>query len=148
MNETGSQFASASASLPSWLTWGFLVLGMYLITLGLLFRMGRARVLARYYDEPFLPFFTRNMAFFNIPGGLVLLFWFLAALLSNTGETLTVLFLLLSFLSLGTGIWFLRTPPNWLKPHWLREVEERKRRKGVTTQSSVTWNQGTFRDLR
>jgi hypothetical protein len=101
----------------------FVVAGIWGIAAGILFRMGRLRGMARYYGDPVFPYFARNVAFSQIPGGIMFLLWAAAGLLWSRSEPVAVGLFLVGLLS-GVVSWLMTLdPPEWLKPQWMREGE-------------------------
>jgi hypothetical protein len=69
------------------------------------------------------PYFARNIAFSQIPGGVAFLLWFAAGLLWSTSEPLAIGLTLSGFLSGGVTVLVTLDPPEWLKPQWMRAGE-------------------------
>ena len=91
--------------ISPWVVPFFLVAGAWGIVGGLLFRFGRLRGMARYYDDPLFPYFARNIAFSLIPGGMASLLIASSAFLWSRAESVAIGLLLGGMLCAGVS-WF------------------------------------------
>ena len=95
------------------------VMGVGGISLGVLFRLGHLRPMARWYHDRHQPFYVRNLPFGQIPFGGMFLAWFALFVLAATGYKVAALIVgYSSFLLFVLGVAFMVRPPRFLKPRW------------------------------
>ncbi len=99
---------------------------------GILFRLGFLRRVGRWYFDPELPVFIRNLPFMALPGGLAMLMLFSLFVLEDqrlgaVSSPLQAVALVSFEILLVTALVWLFRPPRFLKPEWLRAEEERRR---------------------
>jgi hypothetical protein len=117
-----------------WQFIAILLMGMWLLTLGVWMRLGwNRRWRAAYFGDTY-PRYLRNGFFALIPGGLFMVLIATSVVLSpvtpgNERSFLATTLGLLGLLSMVVAAWFMIRPPEWTKPRWLRE-EELARREG------------------
>jgi hypothetical protein len=127
----------AAMLLESWEPYGALVFGLGGVAMGILFRLGHLRTMARWYHKRHLPFYVRNLPFTTIPYGLMFLAAFSAFALADGGLELAAGYVAVSsllFVLLGIG--FSVRPPEFLKPTWLRRGGYRAARLEAETWSN------------
>lgn len=96
------------------------------------FRAGRLRVLARYRLEPGAPPFLRRLPFLTLPLGAFALAGLLMAVVAGTGPVLGtgalagVCALLVALVM--AAAWLAWSPPDLLKPSWLRQEDSGHRK--------------------
>jgi hypothetical protein len=98
--------------------------GIFLIVLGVLSRTGRYRRWESWYRNGELPLYLRNLAFAMVPFGISVLALMVGALIAERNRGLAGGFVGLTCLAFGVGLAFLRNPPRWLKPKWIRNEED------------------------
>jgi len=123
------------SSIPSWFPWAALVVGVALVTLGVLFRAGRMRGGASYYWDDALPFYARNVGFSLVPFGAMFLCWSAAGVLLRASNRVGYALIAAGVAFAGLAFVLLIAPPAWVKPRWLRSVEAT--RYGSTTPTRV-----------
>ena len=107
--------------LDSWEPYGALLFGLGGIAMGVLFRLGYLRKMARWYHKRHVPFYVRNLPFTLIPYGLLFLAWFGVIALADADLEKAAGYLAVgSLLFFLLGIAFSLRPPEFLKPQWLR----------------------------
>jgi hypothetical protein len=81
------------------------------------------RGVARYYDVPVFPYFARNVAFSQIPGGLMFLLLGSASLLWGSAESVAIGLLVGGMFCGVVCVLVTLDPPTFLKPQWMRHGE-------------------------
>ena len=109
--------------------------GAIALVLGVLARLGIWRRWSESYFDEDLPNFMRNGAFTMIPNGCMFLSAGGAALLGlgdvRASPVLIGVLLVVMVTGLVLGSYWKSTPPEWMKPAWLRVEEARCRRSSV-----------------
>jgi len=104
-----------------------LVVGLWSVVAGLLFRAGRLRRLGSWYFDTRLPFWLRNFVFAAVPAGCIGLALFLVFPLAQVdalwAEYAMLTAVLLTLLAFAVSIAFMIKPPRVLKPEWLIGAE-------------------------
>jgi hypothetical protein len=91
------------------------------LALGIAFRAGRARGVARYHDIEEFPIYVRNLGFGLIPAGMGLIFLSIAVFLFETGsDDSAVAFALVSLVADAYSLVLVVIAPDFAKPKWLR----------------------------
>ena len=107
-----------------WETYAALAFAVGGVALGVAFRRGRARGMARWYTRRDLPFYVRNIAFGMIPYALVFGSWFALFALAHAGlDVAAAIVGYGSFVFFAIGLWWTIRPPEFLKPDWMRANE-------------------------
>lgn len=102
----------------NWEYGAIIVLSVYAIVLGIIFRTGHfRRGVQRVYFNRGMPGFSRNMAFAFIPTGIAFLLLVVGGTLANLPVVVCGL------IALIIAFWFMFRPPEWAKPSWVREHE-------------------------
>jgi hypothetical protein len=115
-----------------------LFLGLALLGSGILFRLGGLRYQAARYWDLKVPGIIRNMPFVQGFGGAV--FVSIGLLVYPPAQSLTALAVLGMWTCGVAAIVFVGRPPQWLKPDWVVQEEQRR---GVPSlsrlEASVWW---------
>ena len=107
-----------------WETIAGMLAGILGVALGVLSKQGRFRRWEPWYRNRELPFYIRNLAFAFIPFGIGALAGGGGTLAGQAGlRALAVIFVLIFFAAFAVGIAFMLSPPDWLKPEWIRHFE-------------------------
>jgi hypothetical protein len=114
---------TAQVMVSAGVTWTALVAAVVCFVMGLLFRVGRLRGMARYYRNPEFPAFARNCGVCMLPLSGVFFLWFLSGFLTSRAESVAAVLAFASLFAIAVCILMTYYPPNWLKPGWLRNGE-------------------------
>lgn len=113
-----------------------LIVGLAVLSFALAFRLGFARRLGHQYLDTRLPTSMRYVVFTLVPAGCGFLLMWIAVVMAQASDDVPGPVDLLIFVPLlgllACGVWMYirwwRPPPEYLKPKWVREVEEERKR--------------------
>ncbi|MDP9023371.1 MAG: hypothetical protein M3N57_11900 [Actinomycetota bacterium] len=111
---------------------------LFVAAIGGAFRTGRLRWLGTWYFAQDAPLVVRHLGFVPIPVALygLLTAAMIAAMSVPSPWPLPVVLIAVfgAVALLFAGVWLAANPPEWLKPHWLREAERTRRTRSLGDQ--------------
>ncbi|MBW3576263.1 MAG: hypothetical protein KY462_00700 [Actinobacteria bacterium] len=111
---------------------------LFVAAVGVSFRAGRLRWLGTWYFAQDAPLVVRHLGFVPVPVALYgLLTAALIAAMTVPGPWPLLIVLIAVFGAVAllfAGVWVAANPPEWLKPHWLREAERSRRMRSLGDQ--------------
>ena len=103
-------------------------MALFFLVAAVVFRAGRWRSLAGWRNSEEMPLDIRNAVYGFVPGAAFILFFFLwLGFTAEGSDRVAWAMLALAAMSFILSMRFSRKPPQWLKPQWVREEEERRK---------------------
>jgi hypothetical protein len=97
-----------------------LSLGITGLVVGILFRVGKARGVARYHRNDVYPIYVRNIGFGMIPAGVSLVLFSVAILFFELKlDRIAVGITAAAWLAAAVSVLLVVAPPRWIFPNWM-----------------------------